>query len=202
MSLVIGLTGGIASGKTSFAQFLAKLGHGIIETDVLGKEVSSIPEIIQQIQQALGNQVVDRDSGLLKRAKLAEIVFQDKSKLQQLQEILHPPIRQKTLARIEVLKQKNTELIFVETGILFESNFVVFCDLSLACIASKDLRLRRAMERDSRTQEQIQAILDTQLSNQELIARADILVDMSGNLGNLGEQAGSLIRYLLGNSVL
>ena len=202
MSLVIGLTGGIASGKTSFAQFLAKLGHGVIETDALGREVSQQPEIIQQVQQAFGEEVVDRNSGTLLRTKLAEIVFGQQGQLQRLEAIMHPPIRQRLLHQIEEYKQQNTELIFVETGILFESNFVVFCDLSLACIASKDLRLRRAMERDSRTQEQIQAILDTQLSNQELIARADILVDTTGSFENVGEQAGSVCGYLLGNPVL
>lgn len=184
--MIVGLTGGIGSGKTTVAALFGQRGAFVIDTDVIAKEVVASPSpLINSIRREFGDAVVGSD-GQIDRPALARIIFGDEQKRNRLNQLMHPEILKRVLSAIGT--QPPSAVIVVVVPLLFQSNFQSNCDRVVAVIAQPDLRRQRIAERDGLTGTEIEARMRAQLPEAEYERRADIIVRNDGNLTALGRE--------------
>ena len=187
--LRIGLTGGIASGKTTVANQFAELGARIIDTDVIAREVVAPGQpALDEIRQEFGASVID-DDGALDRAAMRRLVFSDERQRRQLEAILHPRIRD------EVLRQSESaggpyQVIVVP--LLVDSPLRDFVDRILVVDCDEETQIRRLLARDTGSVDQAQRILAAQSSRSERLAIADDVVDNDGDLDTTRDRVRKL----------
>lgn len=177
--LRIGLTGGIASGKTSVADFFAELGVPVIDTDVIARQVVDRgAPALGEIRQAFGDAVF-RDDGSLDRKAMRKLVFADDDKRRQLEAILHPRIREAT--RREAAAVTGPYLVIV-VPLLAESPMKRFVDRILVVDCSEEEQLRRLLSRDADDEAQARRMIAAQASREQRLAIADDVLDNDGPL--------------------
>ena len=144
--MIVGLTGGIGAGKSAVARLLAKRGATIIDTDVIAREVVEPPSpVLDAIAREFGASVIE-PGGALDREALASIVFSDESRRRRLNEITHPEILKRVLARIGGYPP--SAIVVVVVPLLFESGFDRNCNAVIAVTAPGPVRIARVMRRD------------------------------------------------------
>jgi dephospho-CoA kinase len=177
--MIVGLTGGIGSGKSTVAKLFADRGAQIIDTDVIAREVVEPPSpLLDRIAVEFGKDVIGPD-GRLDRSALALIVFKDAGKLRRLNDILHPAILKRTLA--DIPKHAPTAVTVVVVPLLFESGFEKNCDTVVAVVTPAEVRRRRAMERGF-SPEDFDARMRSQLADEDYARRARIVIHNDGDL--------------------
>ena len=169
---IIGLTGGIGSGKTAVANYMQALGIPVYISDVEAKKVMEFPEIIQQISTAFGEEVLD--NAVLNRDKLASIVFASPEKLKLLNGIVHPAVKKHFDSWLE--NHKKFPIVVKEAAILFESGSYKDCDKIITVTAPLETRIDRVLRRDKTTKEKILQRINNQLSDEERIARSHYVI--------------------------
>ncbi len=171
--LRIGLTGGIASGKTTVASFFADLGVPVIDTDVIAREVvAKGAPALAQIRAEFGDDVFN-DDGTLDRKAMRKLIFSDDSKRRQLEGILHPRIREATLIQAEAVTDPYMIMV---VPLLVESPMKEFMDRLLVVDCSEEIQLNRLLARDTENDEQARRIIAAQTSRNERLAIADDVV--------------------------
>jgi dephospho-CoA kinase len=184
--MIIGLTGGIGSGKTTVAALFAQKGAFVIDTDLIAREVVQTDSpILEAIQREFGDEVI-RSDGELDRTALARIIFADDAKRAKLNALTHPEILKRVLALIGA--QPPDAIIVVVVPLLFESGFDRSCDRSVAVVASPELRRHRLQERDGLSVSEVEARMRAQLPDAEYEKRADIVIRNEDNLTALGRE--------------
>ena len=182
--MIIGLTGGIASGKSTVSKYLAEKGFKVYDADKIAKNISEEKYVQEEIITTFGDKILDRN-GNVDRKKLKEIVFENKDKLEKLNGIIHP----KVIDFYKKLKEKNTdEVIIFDVPLLFESGVDKFCDKILVVISDYEIQLNRIVERDKIDRELASKIVKAQLSNEERIKKADVVIENNSNLEDLFEK--------------
>ena len=176
--MIIGLTGGIASGKSTVSKYLAEKGFKVYDADKIAKDISEKKSVQEEIISTFGNKILDKN-GNIDRKKLKEIVFENKEKLEKLNGIIHPKVYKE-------LKERNTdEVIIFDVPLLFESGIDKFCDKILVVISDYEVQLNRIIERDKINRELAEKIIRSQLSNEERIKKADVVIENNSNLEDL-----------------
>ncbi len=171
--LRIGLTGGIASGKTTVANFFADLGVPVIDTDVIAREVvAEGAPALAQIRAEFGDDVFN-DDGTLDRKAMRKLIFSDDSKRRQLEGILHPRIREAALIQAEAVTDP---YMIIVVPLLVESPMKEFMDRLLVVDCSEEIQLNRLLARDTENDEQARRIIAAQASRNERLAIADDVV--------------------------
>ena len=184
--MIIGLTGGIGSGKTTVAALFAQKGAIVIDTDVIAREVAQPnSSLLDAIRREFGDNVI-RSDGALDRPALARVIFGDETKRRKLNQLTHPEILKRVLATIATLPPG--AMIVVVVPLLFESGFDRSCDQSLAVVASPELRRKRLQERDGISTADVEARMRAQLPDAEYEQRAGIIVRNEGSLTALGRE--------------
>lgn len=181
--LTIGLTGGIGSGKSEVTRLFEALGVPVIDADVIAREaVLPGQDALTEITRIFGREVLTAD-GTLDRARLADIVFNDAGKKQQLEGIIHPRVRE----RVRQFKHEheNEPFVIVVIPLLLESGQHDLVDRILVVHAGKAVRIQRVRQRDTRSVDQIQSIIDSQADDNERREAADDLIDNNGSLDEL-----------------
>ena len=182
--MIVGLTGGIASGKSTVSKYLAEKGFKVYDADRIAKDISEKKLVQEEIILNFGDKILTED-GKVDRKKLKEIVFADKDKLKKLNAIIHP----KVVDFYRELKEKNTdETIIFDVPLLFESGIDKFCDKILVVISDYDIQLNRIIERDNIDKELASKIIKSQISNEERIKKADIVIENNTSLEELYEK--------------
>ncbi len=178
---VIGLTGGIASGKSTAAQFLRERGAHVIDADLLGHRVYEPgTDAFRAVVEAFGDEIVAAD-GQIDRRSLGGKVFGKPDSLIQLTDIVWPQIRRLAEAEIEAsLKADPDRVVVLEAAVLFEAGWEDIGEEIWVVSVDRDTAVRRAMSRDGADETAIQARIDAQLSTEERTARADVVLDNSG----------------------
>lgn len=185
----IGLTGGIACGKSTVASMLVRRGANLVDADRIARDVV-LPgsPVLDQVAERFGQDVLFEDRSL-NRKKLGEIIFNDETARQDLEGILHPPIRasmRDQMARFEQLQPD--KLVVVEVPLLYESNLSHMFDEVMLVYIPADLQLERLMLRDALTLEQAEKRLQSQMPIESKKKLADIVIDNSGTLEELEKQ--------------
>lgn len=173
MTKIIGLTGGIGSGKTSIAKYFEQNGIPVYIADDRAKMVSSKPEVVKKIITAFGNEILDNNKSISKE-KLSNIVFTDKKKLQLLNSIIHPEVKKDF---IEWVKMQNKPFVIKEAAILFESGSYKDCDLIITITAPIEERIKRVMLRDNISREKVLDRISNQWSDEERIKKSDFIIE-------------------------
>jgi dephospho-CoA kinase len=173
MTKIIGLTGGIGSGKTTVANYFSALGIPVYIADDEAKKIMQSSGIKELIRNAFGTVVFDGIT--LNREKLAAIVFNDPEKLAQLNAIVHPAVR----IHFEkwILNHSKTPFVIYEAAILFESGYYKKCDFIITVIAPLETRIQRVMERDTTSREQVLNRINMQWNDDERIAKSDFVIE-------------------------
>lgn len=192
--LVVGLTGGIGSGKTAVSDRFARYGVPIIDTDLLARElVEPGQPALTEIATAFGLDCLD-GAGRLDRACLRERVFADASGRRRLEAILHPQIRALSRQRLAQLTAPYSLLVI---PLLAETGMTDWIDRVLVVDAPEAERLRRVMARDQTDEEQARRILAAQASREQRLALADEVVENSGDFAALDRQVSTLHQHYL-----
>lgn len=195
--MLIGLTGGIGSGKSTVADIFNKYGFPIIDSDKIARDVvEPNEEAWKKIVQYFGKGILNSDK-TLDRKKLGEIIFQDPEKREELNQITHPIIISRILAEAEAL-QKKYEHIIVDVPLLYESNSENLFDLIIVVYVDKSTQLQRVIERDKIGQALALAKIDAQLSLEIKKDKADFVLYNDGDLEKTKQQVEAIIEIILG----
>ena len=172
MTKIIGLTGGIGSGKTTVANEFSSFGIPVYITDLEAKKLMQSDSVLNKIEAEFGNTVFNE--GVLLREKLSEIVFNDGEKLKKLNSIVHPAVKENFQEWL--LKHKNFPFIIYESAILFESGSYKECDFIINVEAPLEIRIQRVIERDKVTREKVLARIKNQWNDVEKSSKSDFVV--------------------------
>jgi dephospho-CoA kinase len=177
--MIIGLTGGIASGKSESAKYFKEIGAYCIDADAISKELTAKGKpLLKELTDTFGNNILLPDRSL-NRKKLADIIFSDSNAKLKVEQILHSQIILKINAIIsnKILKKK---IIVINAPLLFEAGLDKICDKIIVVKVSCDIQAQRLMLRDKLNDDEIKKRISSQMSTQEKIKRADFVVDNCG----------------------
>ncbi len=173
MSKIIGLTGGIGSGKTTLATYMESLGIPVFIADDEAKKLMQSAAVLEAIQTSFGDAVFE--NGQLNRQQLAAIVFSKPEKLQQLNGIIHPAVKQQF--SIWLGQNQSEPIVVYEAAILFESGSYQNCDSIITITAPLEDRIIRVMQRDSSSREQVLERINAQWTDDQRAAKSDYVID-------------------------
>lgn len=184
--LVVGLTGGIGSGKTTVSDLFKNLGVPVIDTDIIARELVQDSSVLNEIAGTFGKTVLNQD-GTLNRKELAQLVFRRKHEKQQLEDILHPRIRIEVRNKIQFYRSETRppEYVIVVIPLLFETGFSNLVDRILVVLADKDTRTQRIKQRDDRNMDEIHSIIDSQVTDEKRISDADDIIKNNNTIDEL-----------------
>jgi len=194
---VVGLTGGIGTGKSTAAEYLKKKGFAHIDADQIGRDItadgSPMLPVLDGIFGPTGEYGVEgfdilREDGSLDRKALASIVFTDMKKKLKLDKVMFKAIIAETKRLVEVYSQDDPVGILIDAPLLFEAGLDKECDLVLLIVADMDVRIHRVCARDGATEQEVKNRINSQMSDEEKISRSHVVVDNSGNLKELEKQ--------------
>lgn len=177
MTLVIGLTGGIATGKSTVTKMMKRLGVPVIDADQIARQVvepgrSAYQAVIKQF----GEDIL-LENGQINRPKLGSIVFADKEKREQLNQIVHPAVRQEMLQLRDQYIERGVKSVVLDIPLLFESKLTNMVDKVIVVYVPKQLQLKRLINRDQFTEPEALQRIDAQLPTIEKAKQADAVID-------------------------
>ena len=185
MTTVIGLTGGIGSGKSTVSQYLAELGAIIIDADKVGHEAfQPDTEAWHEVVAAFGKQILT-PGGEIDRQKLGEIVFAHPDSLSRLNQIMHPRMYDMIEARIEEYRRQAVAVVVIEAAILIEANWTPLVDEVWVTVAPEDMVLERVKKQRGLAENQVLARIRSQLSVEERTKHADVVINNDGKLDEM-----------------
>ncbi|MFY4774633.1 dephospho-CoA kinase [Metabacillus sp. RGM 3146] len=194
MTLVIGLTGGIASGKSTVSNMIRDWGYPIIDADIIAKEaVDPGKPALEKIIKAFGRDILKGD-GSLDRQKLGGIIFQNAAKREILNSIVHPAVREEMLKKRDEAKSNGEKAVVLDIPLLFESKLAHFADVTLLVFTDDEVQLKRLMERNGYTEEEAAMRISSQMPLTEKKKLADAVIDNNGTLLETKEQLQDLFR--------
>lgn len=194
-NLVIGLTGGIGSGKSQVSRILKLLGAHIIDADLLGHQsyTPGSPEWGNLVKR-FGSAIVNRD-GTINRSKLGDIVFSDSAAMLSLNNIVHPRIRALTENKIRALKTVNTDTIVVEAALLIEAGWVSLVDRVWSTESTSKRIIERLKHERGLSEKQIKERMRFQMTAEERSSFSDVIIKNNGSL----EQLEQRVQFLWDN---
>lgn len=193
---LVGLTGGIATGKSTFAAALRAQGAPVVDADALARQVVAPgAPALAEVARAFGPGVLQAD-GTLDRQALGALVFADPAARRRLEAITHPAIRQAMLAETARLAAAGHDLAFYDAPLLFEVGLDQAMALVVVVFAPPEAQLARLAARDGLSRAQAEARLAAQLPVAEKAARADVVVDNADERAPLGPKAAALLADL------
>ena len=203
MTIVVGLSGGIGSGKSTVGKMLEKLGATLIDADTIVHEVQSAGSpVLQEIAAEFGPGVID-ETGALDREALGDIIFRDSEARAKLGRIVHPPVIAEMVRRLYIAKEADTELVILDIPLLFEgaktgkgAASVLQFDATVAVWTTEDLQVERQIERNGYDREEALRRVRAQLPLDEKREMADYVIDNSDSLEDTERQVRELVETL------
>ena len=184
--LVIGLTGGIGTGKSEAARQLEELGALIISADQVGHEAYTVnTEAWEQVVATFGNGILQDDKEIDRR-KLGGIVFSDPSQLKKLNQIMHPRMARIVSDKIEAFRGQGVDTVVVEAALMFEAGWDSLVEEVWVTDASEEIIIGRLRERNGLSEEEAKKRINSQMDRMERIGRSDFVIDNSGDMAELG----------------
>jgi len=190
LTFVVGLTGGIGSGKTVVSDYLAEVGVSIIDTDIIARSVVEPGQpTLEKLVQAFGEGIL-QDDGRLDRAALRTLAFSSAEHKAQLDAITHPAIRAETLKQIT--ENEYPYCVVVVPLLVPGSQFALLMQRTLVVTADHDTKITRVMKRNNISKQEVERIMKTQISDEERLAFADDVIVNNGTIEQAQQQAESL----------
>ena len=198
--MIVGLTGGIGTGKSTVSRKLRERGYPVIDLDVISREVIEYPEVIDELVRNFGNEILENQNNTsgkksISRNKLRQTVFKEEKKVSVLNSIMHPPIVKEMRKQIEKLR-KSYKTVFVEVQLLFEAKLEKEFDIIVLVYADKKTQLERVLKRDERSEEEVQQIINAQMDMTEKRRRSNYIIENNGNSEMLDLEIEKFIKKL------
>lgn len=198
---VIGLTGGIGTGKSTVSAYLSKQGIQVIDADKIAREIVAVGEpALREIAAAFGHGILNTD-GSLNRKALSSIVFNRPDEMQKLESITRNRIITVIENRLEAMRDdeemadySDVQMAVIDAPLLFESGLNRLCDEVWVIDAEREVRIQRAIKRDNANREEIVARINSQMDADEALAKADRIINNSGSLAALYKQIDNLLK--------
>ena len=191
---IVGLTGGIGSGKTTVAQMFNNLGIPVYIADVEAKKLMVSSKVIKRKLIVLFGEEAYKNN-LLNRPFIAEAIFNNKNLLEKMNAIIHPKVASHFKRWI---KKQNAPYVIKEAAILFENGSYKQCDLIITVTASKALKIDRLLKRDNTTMEKIEAIMKNQWSDEEKVKRSHFVI-ANADLDTTRQQVFEIHQQIIDN---
>jgi dephospho-CoA kinase len=190
--LVIGLTGGIGTGKSEVASLLQSFGAEVINADQVGHEAyTPNSESWREVVNTFGEEILQPD-GQIDRGRLGAIVFSNPQQLDKLNSIMHPRMARMVGDKIEVLRDKGAPAVVVEAAVLFEAGWDSLVDEVWTTDSPVELVIERLQARNGMSEEEVRRRINSQMDRSERIERSDLVVDNSGDVTSLGKTVKAL----------
>lgn len=189
---VIGLTGGVGTGKSTVSQYLQELGAVLLDADKVGHE-SYRPHTPtwKDLVAAFGRDILQPNEEI-DRKKLGTIVFSDPKQLARLNGIVHPRMREMMREKLEQLRKQGVQVVVLEAAILIEANWTPLVDEVWVMDVTEEAVVRRLQKRNGWSEEQIRARMRSQMPREERLAKADVVVNTDGSLDEVRERVRGL----------
>lgn len=190
---IIGIAGGIGSGKSTVTDYLRSMDYFVYDADEIAREAVMPGEpALAKLTDFFGKEIIN-DDGTLNRRKLAQITFGHEDKTKKLNEILHKDIDQRIDKYIKDYSG-DMDLVFISAPLFFEAELERKCDETWAVIADKDIRIKRAMERDGLPRKEIEDRIDRQMSDEERAGKADYILRNHGTKEDMLSEVRGLLK--------
>ena len=202
--VVIGLTGGIGTGKSTVSQILQRKGYKVIDLDVISHEVIKFPKVVEKIVGNFGKEVLEYNNTgnwIVSREKLGRVIFGNREKRLILNSVMHPEILRIMREKILECKKEN-KIIFVEIQLLFEVQWEKEFDYILLVSAEKETQIKRILSRDNRSKEEALSIINSQMSLDEKKKRSDYVIENDGNIQDLEKKVDDFLKKIEFENIL
>ncbi|EAE9229295.1 dephospho-CoA kinase [Listeria monocytogenes] len=199
MGKTIGLTGSVATGKSTVSNMIQQAGIPLVDADIAARKVVEPgTEGLKEIVAYFGEEILLAD-GTLDRAKLGEIIFKDKEKREKLNEITHPRVKDYMLEARERFFRAGEELVFFDIPLLFESHLESLVDQIVVVWTTPETELKRLMERNNLTKEDALRRIESQMGINEKARKADFVIDNNESLEKTQKQVYTFIERFVKN---
>lgn len=199
MGKTIGLTGSVATGKSTVSNMIQQAGIPLVDADIAARKVVEPgTEGLKEIVAYFGEEILLAD-GTLDRAKLGEIIFKDKEKREKLNEITHPRVKDYMLEARERFFRAGEELVFFDIPLLFESHLESLVDQIVVVWSTPETELKRLMERNNLTKEDALRRIESQMGIDEKARKADFVIDNNESLEKTQKQVYTFIERFVKN---
>lgn len=199
MGKTIGLTGSVATGKSTVSNMIQQAGIPLVDADIAARKVVEPgTEGLKEIVAYFGEEILLAD-GTLDRAKLGEIIFKDKEKREKLNEITHPRVKDYMLEARELFFRAGEELVFFDIPLLFESHLESLVDQIVVVWTTPETELKRLMERNNLTKEDALRRIESQMGIDEKARKADFVIDNNESLEKTQKQVYTFIERFVKN---
>lgn len=182
MTLIIGLTGSIGTGKSTIANRFKDLKIPVVDADLIARQVVEPGEgAYEQIVETFGEEILQSDKTLDRKA-LGRVVFQDDGKREQLNAIVHPAIRKEIIQQRDAYVAEEVQCVVVDIPLLYESNLIDYVDKVLVVYVNELVQLERVVLRDESTEEEAKQRIASQIPISEKAKMADEVIDNNGTI--------------------
>ncbi|MGL4687542.1 MAG: dephospho-CoA kinase [Fusobacteriaceae bacterium] len=198
--MILGITGGIASGKSTVSNFLRELGMEILDADILSREVIEEKVNKKALLDIFGSEIFIKknNENIIDRKKIREMVFNNKKKLEMLNNLIHPKIIEKFENRKKISeKLKNKEIIIFDIPLLFEKKLEYLCDYILTVYTEKNIQIERIIERDKSNYNLAVKIIDSQMDICEKVKKSDFTINNSGTREELKDKLNNILKEII-----
>lgn len=196
-TIIIGLTGGIGSGKSETARHLVSLGVVHVDADAISRSLTAPGgEALEPIREVFGDGVFMAD-GTLDRRALGELVFNDVAARHALEGIIHPRVQRATMEAVDRAREEGADAVLLDVPLLFETGMDALCDVNWLITADREKRIERVMARDGLTREAVEARINSQMSDEEKAARATKVINNDQSVEKLKNELTGLYNQLL-----
>lgn len=186
--MIIGLTGSIASGKSTVSRMLSKWEYPIVDADLVARQVVEPgSRTLQEIVAVFGDEVLHED-GTLNRSKLGDLIFNDPASRKKLNDVIHPAIRKEMLKQRDAYVEQGHEIVIMDIPLLFESKLLNFADKILVVSVTEEIQLQRLMQRNNLTEKEARARISSQLPLSLKEKGADAVIYNNGTIEETAQQ--------------
>ena len=193
---IIGLTGGIASGKSTVSAMLKKKGYAVLDADKIAWQLAEpYHPLWQEYKNRYGDRVLQEDK-TLNRLAVADIVFANPQERQWMDSMAHPIIKAEIKRQLAELKNNGCKVVFLDVPLLYESGWDAMADITWVVYVSRENQVQRLCSRNGFTVEEAQRRIRVQMSMEEKRARAQVVIDNNGDLKQLRQQVFDLLALL------
>ncbi|MCC0644560.1 MULTISPECIES: dephospho-CoA kinase [unclassified Clostridioides] len=196
--LILGLTGGIGCGKSSLSNIFRKFNITIVDADIISRQIFDDKLLLEAVFKHFGRNI-KKDDGTLDRKALGKIVFNDEEKLNELNNLTHPIIREKIISDIEEARKKGEKIVILDAAILVESGFLEIVDKLLVVTCKQEVQISRIQKRDNCSKQEALSRINSQMSQEEKSKYGDYIIDNSGTITELENKVYKFIEYMKEN---
>jgi len=193
-TIVVGLTGGPGTGKSTAAKFMQAKGAVILSGDEAGKRAVEVRSVFNYLIKAFGREILKSDNSL-DRKKLGGMVFAKPDAMEKLNNIVHPRLLRILKADILEHKKRGTPLVVIDAALIFEWGIANWCDYIVVVTAKKDIRIKRLMQSGLSRKEAIDRI-NSQIPDRDKMALADYVIENNGDKAELRRKVAELMKML------